>query len=316
MPVCKFFRAKDNMKSFTIHPFMHQSRPLCRIPEIDDGFIPQGVAYDPAEEKLLITGYMIGPVNSPIYVVDQKNRTEKKILMQTEEGRRFGGHAGGISIYRGTAYVAGSTAGFMYGFPLHSLYAAPDQSPVPAAEKIDLTSPFDRIRVSFTAADDELLYAGEFHRDPVFFTHPSHGVEIKGKNQKGYLFGFVPKADGSAEPVCVYSIPDQIQGACFGNGHLFLSKSHGFKPSKVLAYRLANLPVHEMREVLGKRIPLYLLTEKNASCIRQLPPMVEEMTTSDGRLIAIFEAASDLYRIGKKMGLDHVLTAPLSFFTG
>lgn len=294
--------------------FKKCSRPLCRIPEIHDGFVPQGVAMDPAEKKLLITGYMIGPAASPIYVIDLKTQTAKKMIMQKEDGRAYRGHAGGISIYRGTAYVAGSTAGCMYGYPLQSLYDAADESSLCAAEKIDLTSEDDRIRVSFTAADSRLLYAGEFHRDPLFFTHPSHDVETAGAKQKAYLLGFLPKPDGSAEPVCVYSIPDRIQGACFENGYLFLSQSHGRNPSKIFAYDLARAEVQMTRQVFGKRIPMYVLTEKNASCVRRLPPMLEEITAADGQLIAIFESAADLYRIGKRVRLDQVMTAPLSFF--
>ncbi len=296
--------------------FMKISTPLCRIPQIDDGFIPQGVAYDPAEDKYLITGYMLGFGSSPIYVIDPRDGSEKKILMQTEGKKAFRGHAGGISVWQDKAYVAGSTAGCMYGFSLRRLYDAADGSEVSADVKVRLAGADDRIRVSFTASDEELLYAGEFHRDPVFSTCASHTVEVRGRKQKAYLFGFRPDAGGSAEPVCVYSIPDQIQGACFGRGHVFLSMSHGFKPSKVLAYDLSKVKAEETRTVLGKPVPLYVLTERGASAVRRLPPMIEEMTMAGGRLVTVFEAASDLYRIGKRMGLDRVLSAPAAFFCG
>ena len=294
--------------------YMKNSTAVCEIPDINDGFIPQGIAYDPDADKLLITGYMGGLGASPIYVIDIAAGNADKILMLTDGGRKFTGHAGGISVFNGVAYVAGSTDGCMYGFSLRDIYGSEKSEGLMPDRIIDLKHEDEKIRVSFTAADDKLLYAGEFHKAPLFPTHSSHRVEYNGVTQKAYLLGFTPSADGSAVPACVYSIPDNVQGACFDDGYLFLSQTDRFLSSRILTYKLDSLPEGDTKEVLGVEVPMYCLTEGSASKVTYIPAMSEEIIAVDGSLYILYESASNRYRIGKGGGFDSVLSTPLSYF--
>ena len=294
--------------------YMENSTAVCEIPDINNSFIPQGIDHDPDTDSILITGYMGNLGCSPIYVIDRETGSARKILMLTSEGKQFKGHAGGISILDGIAYVAGSTKGFMYGYSLQGIYENKQSGGLMPDRIINLQHEDEKIRVSFTASDGLLLYAGEFHKAPLFPTHRSHRVEYNGSVQNAYLFGFTPSADGSAVPACVYSIPDNVQGACFDNGYLFLSQTDRFLSSRILTYKLDTLLAGDTKEVLGAEIPIYYLTEDTACKITYIPAMSEEITVVNGSLYILYESASNRYLIGKGKGFGSVLSTPLSFF--
>ena len=294
--------------------YFENSTPAFQIPDIGEGFIPQGIGYDPDSDCFFLTGYMLNRKKSPIYVIDSSGGKQTKIEMLTEKGEKFKGHAGGLSVFDGSVYIAGSTDACMYEFPIREVLEASDGASLPAGARIDLKTDADAIRVSFTSCDSRYLYAGEFHKGLIFYTHDSHTVEEGGIKQKAYLFGFTPEADGTVTPGCVFSIPDSVQGACFADGYVYLSRSRGLFPSSILSYNLAEIEPSGVRTVLGKEVPLYVLTPENAVKVTTVPPMSEEMVVADGKMYIVFEAASNLYSIGKALGLDKVYATPVSYF--
>ena len=289
------------------------STPLVRIPDIDGGFIPQGICFDPSG-MLIITGYMGNFSPSPIYVVDPSDGSFRKILMADPDGKPMRGHAGGASILGETVFIAGSTGGCMYCFSLKDLLAAEDGDTVKAFARTELKNGEDSIRVSFTGEDASLVYAGEFHRDPLFRTHPSHATRTPYGTQKAYLFGYDPSDALNAVPEKVYVIPDNVQGACFADGYVFLSQSDGISSSLILAYSLDGLERAGTKKVMGKDIPMYILSPEGADRVTRVPPMAEEIYAEDGMMYILYESASNRYRIGKRMGLDYVMGTPLTFF--
>ena len=297
-----------------VSSYFNNSIKAFAIPDIDNGYIPQGIAYDPASDNIFLTGYMGNGSESPIYILDRKTGSFiKKIKMQDEAGQKFNGHSGGLSALGDKVYVAGSTKACMYVFSLKELLEAADGSSVAAEQKISLKTADDFMRVSFTSCDDSLIYAGEFHKGAIFYTHASHLVEDGLVKQKAYLMGFSVDGD-SATLGKVYSIPDSIQGACFDGDYVYLSQSKGVFAGRILAYNLKDIYQAGTKIVLGKEIPLYILSEKNATKITPIPPMCEELVTVDGKLYTIFEAASNRYIIGKFMGLKSVYVTPVEFF--
>lgn len=300
--------------SSVLSDYFANSVPVCRVPDLSAGFIPQGLAYDADSDCLFITGYMDNFAQSPIYVIDRKDSTgAKKVNMLTETGDTFKGHAGGVSIFEGQVYIAGSTKACVYSLPAAALLGAGSGEDLAAERCIDLRNKNDFIRASFTSVDDRAVYLGEFHKSPIFYTHRSHLVKQDGVKQKAYLAGF--RMEGTqAVPVCVYSIPDNVQGACFHDGYVFLSRSHGFRPADILAYPLDSIRQEGTRSVLGKEVPLYILTQDNAAKITRVPPMSEEIIVVDGQLLILYEAASNRYMIGKKLGLDQIYATPVEYF--
>ena len=298
-----------------LNKYFENSYAVTSIPGLSKGFIPQGIAYDSKNNCFFLTGYMGTGKISPIYVISNDGGKEKKrIQMRTESGEEFKGHAGGLSVYGNDLYIAGSTAACMYSFSIDELLKAKDGESVKAKQKIILKDTDDYIRVSFTSVDESLLYAGEFHKGPIFRTNKSHQVDHNGVTQKAYLFGFELSDDNQPVPKCVYSIPDDIQGACFYKGIIYLSQSKGFLPGRIITFSQEDLVEIGEQQVLGKSVPLYVLSKENAKKITTIPPMPEEIVAVDDHLHIVFEAASNRYRIGKIMGLNSVYATPLDYF--
>lgn len=296
-----------------LEDYYDNSISLFDIPDISAGFIPQGIAYDYGREVFLLAGYMGNGKESPVYVVDVKNKKDPvKVRLITEEGKRFKGHAGGISVYGDDIYVAGSTDACVYSFPCADVVDAQDGFEC-RLKKISLKMENDHIRASFTSVDESLLYVGEFHKGLIFYTARSHNVPVGRREQKAFMLGLRINDDHAA-PACVYSIPDGIQGACFYDGYVYLSQSRGFIPGRILSYRLDSLQQHGNKTVLGESVPLYILTEDNALGSTVVPPMPEEITVVDGKMHILYEAASNRYMLGKWMGLNKVIATPVEYF--
>ena len=281
------------------------------LPDMSKGFIPQGITYDAGSAHIFITGYMSNGKPSPIYGINTATgKTDCKILMNTPDGEKFHGHAGGLSIYKDTLYIAGSTDACVYGFGISKVLdagqssgqggsqsAGPSGAFVNADSMVSLKSANDHIRVSFTSSEEGLLYAGEFHNDPLFKTAESHNISTADGMQKGLLFGFTIDDNGNAVPVKAYSIPDNIQGACFYDHYLFLSHSNGFKPSEIYAYDLDKISSSGNLNVLEKDVPLYVLNTSAAIKITTVPPMSEEIVVINDHLYILHESASNRLRI-------------------
>ena len=285
------------------------------IPDISQGFIPQGIAYDQDSGYIFLTGYMGNGSASPIYIMDPSTgELIKKILMYDPAGKPFKGHAGGISAYNGELYVAGSTNACMYVFDIEELLEADNLSKVQYAKEVGLRMADDFIRVSFTAVDDELLYAGEYHKSPLFYTDEDHAIKNSDGVHKAYLLGFEVDENYNAIPKKVYSIPDSVQGACFKDGYVFLSISRGFAPSDIAVYRLDDVLQVGMHEVLGVEVPLYILDSSVCSKMAKVPLMSEEIITIEDKLLLISESASNRYLIGKSLGMDKIAATPIDYF--
>ena len=296
-----------------LNGYFRASEACMTVPGLSKGFIPQGLAYDEGSGKFLVSGYMDNWKQSPVYVMENED-LGKKVPILREDSSVFRGHAGGVSVYKDTVYLAGSTKMCVYAFRTKKLLEAEFGQPVKADSCISLKTGDDYIRASFTSVDDKYLYIGEFHKGVIFYTHRSHKVEAEGTAQKAYLVGLTFDENGDAIPACVYSIPDKVQGACFSDDHVFLSQSHGLLPAEILAYSLKDLKQSGTKEVLGKEVPLYVLTEDSAAKRTKIPPMSEEMVIVDGKMYIVFEAASNRYQIGKLLGLDRIWATPVEYF--
>nr|MCR4588537.1 hypothetical protein [Lachnospiraceae bacterium] len=212
---------KESLKDFFEH-----SKGVIALEDLEKGFIPQGIGYDATGDTVFITGYMDNGRKSPIYAYDRSSgKLKNKILMLTEEGDNFRGHAGGLSVYGDRVYIAGSTDACMFAFSIEEILGAPYEGTVRAADRTSLKRKDDFMRVSFTSVDENYLYAGEFHKGLLFYTHASHKATAEGVTQKAYVMGYTLDDQGEAIPGCVYSIPDNVQGACFHDGYIYLSQS-------------------------------------------------------------------------------------------
>lgn len=293
-----------------LEKFYKCSSQAFHIPDINKFFIPQGIAYNPDTDEILVTGYMTNGKASPIYVIDRESGSLKKSLyMLYSDGKKFKGHAGGIAVYNGKVYIAGSTKYCMYVIDSETIKSASDGANVYFSDVVDLKNQKDYMRVSFTGYDGEYLYAGEFHKDPLFYTYEGHNVETANGIQKGLVVGF--SLEGNiATAQKAYSIADNVQGVEFDEQYVYLSVSHGYNNSKLMVYRRYEESSKELL-VLGKSVPLFNLDDESLVAEYDLPPMSEEICIIDGKMYIMCEAASNRYIMGKFYDADYIYAVDL-----
>ena len=300
-----------------IKNYQNSSEAAFHIPSIGKGFIPQGITFDETRNCFLITGYMMYGGASPIYVIDAATRQcVRSVRMARSNGKRFRGHAGGLQVYKGSLYIAGSTKSCMYRYDLKDIYDAPDKSLVRFREVVMIRSENDYYRVSWTSADEELLYAGEFYRKgPLFYTADSHKVRIDDKTVfGGLMMGFV-SANGKPVPKVAYSVCNNAQGACFHDGKLYLSVAHGYRPAEIRTYDLRTLPQSGTIRVLETEVPLYVLGDGTEEKKKMISPMSEEIVAAGGKMYIVSEYASNLYLLGKFRRADHIYATDITWFS-
>lgn len=293
-------------------PYYLASDATFKIPDINNGFIPQGISLDSETNLFLITGYTKDHSASPIYVVDPSSqKSYNKVLMANPDGSAFDGHAGGLSVLNGKVYVAGGDKACVYAFDLDEIYNAPFESTVSYSDIIDLSTDDDDIRVSFTTVHDDSLYVGEFYREENYPTNALHHM----KTSSGTNHSLLVKLDidgNTATPVMAYSIRDLIQGALFDNDRIVLSESYGVPFSHFYVYSNDEDVSEQTLSVLGVQVPLVILDDSSLSAKIKLAPMSEEIEMYNGKLYTMCESASDKYIFGKLSGASKVYATDMN----
>lgn len=281
---------------------LRNSKRAFVIPWSNKGYIAQGITYDKTSDNFYLTGYMTDGSASPIFVVKKaKHRLVNVVRMVNPDGSDFTGHAGGLTLLDDKIYIAGSADGCFYVYEKTAIDKAKKNSSLAYSQILDLKSDGDLVKVSFCTTRDDLIFAGEFYREPQYLLNPEHAVETADGLQHALAVGF--KANGEkALPQIAYSIPDLVQGMCFADDGIYLTTSWGLGKSKVYKYEYSSLSQSATKEVCGIKVPLFELRLSNASASYILPPMAEEIEFVDGRFYIANESASDKYVFGKFTG--------------
>ena len=272
------------------------------IPDINDGFVAQGLAYDERSDCFFITGYMNDKTVSPIYMVEKESGVCIKTLkMQNPDGSEFYGHAGGMTVHGDYVYVAGSADHCLYVFS----YA--DATKLNDGDFIKSIGTFmmpDEMSVAFVASDTDCLYSGEFYRAENYETEESHKMTTDaGDYNQALIFGYRFSDSDDAvfglesEPFEAYSVTDLVQGMELKDGRIYLSTSYGVAFSHILVY---DKPVSKKTYTLaGVTMPLYELDSASKVNDYKFAPMSEEIVFVDGKLYTMCESASNKYIFGK-----------------
>ena len=286
--------AKDSIK---------KSSQAFVIPWSNRGFIAQGITYDAASDNFYLTGYMKDGSASPILIVNKTSgKFIKAIRMTFPDGSDFTGHAGGITLFEGDLYIAGSSFSCFYLFDKTLVDSAAKGSSVPYKTIVDLKNAGDKIKVAYCTSHEGLIYAGEFYRDPQYLLAEEHQVQTEDGIQRALAVGFEVSPEGSTTAKIAYSTPIQIQGMCFDGDYIYLTSSWGLGKSYVYKYNLNKIAQSATKQVCGQDVPLYHLTMSNMEECYILPPMAEEIECVDGLFYINNESASNKYIFGKFTG--------------
>lgn len=191
-----------------------------QLPFLNDGYIPQGLGYDPTSQNFYVSYYWkdndgaTGSLTSnsdKISIVAEIHRptnTMKRVFrLYRPNGEANYGHVGGLEYHAGSLYVAYGTSVYRYplasapnpGYVFHAqTFANPrgDQNPL----TVVTTYPFNATQLQGNAAHSTLHIQTDTNGDKILWTTEYN----TGSNRK--LLGFRINTDGSvATAAAVYS---------------------------------------------------------------------------------------------------------------
>ena len=270
---------------------------VCQNPGLDDGFVCQGVAASEKNGKILVCGYMDDKSNSRVYVVDVQTNTYYYVNLTKNNGELYNGHAGGIATSGDYVYIANASK--LFTFSLTSLLEASNGDYVDIGSGVPVNN-----AASYVYCDEKYIYVGEFHhtQDGYLKEHALDGGD-------GIVNGIVSRYTHRAirsyaeygnenvpTPDVIYAVRDRVQGICFTpDGKIVLSTSYGrFNSSYFYVYNQADCT--DTGETLDG-VPVYTLGEYTNEIMA--PTMSEDLDWYDGKVITLYESASNKYFFGK-----------------
>ena len=268
------------------------SADLC-VPGLtkDDNMVPQGIAYYPQKDWILISAYSKNEnVPSVIYALD---KSTGKYVAQFDvfksNGDIFKGHFGGIAVSNNNLYFSnGKSISYI---PLSEFNVAYGTKKIVEIEETQsLAGLFGDANISYVSFSNGVLYAGNFyneteeHKKPIMQNLNSIviGYKISGEDSESEWKGFVSKGEVSDYNYSIPNAIDEIQCALVKDGKLYLSCSYGRKND-------SRLYVVEVGSATDKTID-----EADFSCLA--PPMMEGITFIGDELYAVFESGAYFYR--------------------
>ena len=283
--------------------YYKHSQKAFLIPDIDNDFIPQGLAYNENDGYFLITGYMKDGSASPIYIADKSGNIISTAKICDEKGIAFPCHAGGISVYEDFVYVAGCQDCTLHIYSYQEIKKGGEVKEI--GSFVTKVSDEDYLNIDCTTIYDGKIILGEFFREENYQTLPSHKITTSGGDYNQAIalvfeLGDYKNTYGiNPTPLAAYSMGDQVQGMAIYHNMFYTSSSYGVASSSIKAYAMDSTKENNISILGFENIPLY---ELDSSCMNAefiLPPMAEEIEFVDGKFYTMCESASNKYIFGK-----------------
>lgn len=288
-----------------------QGYAMFDIPEIEEGFVPQGLEYatDPetGEKFYLLCGYYDDKSDSPVFMLNADDKGlgfgARKVTLENPDGSPCISHNGGVELDDKHMFIAMET-GVMVFDRQKVMSAFLDGSSVKADSIVD----YGFNDHSFVEVHDGKLYVGEFYRDDNYLTPESHHVVCPDGTQNHaciYVFDKAAKGQKTATgysdtPCLIYSIPDMVQGMCFsGNGNMLLTSSWGLDSSCLREFSVQGAKPVSTFDGGTWKAPLVTLDSGNIVSYVNLPLFAEEIEWVNNRVVVSCEAACNKYIVGK-----------------
>ena len=291
-----------------VNEYYKNSQKAFVLPELNGKYVPQGLCYDSADQKFILTGYMKDHSCSPVYVVDkQSGDLEKSVLLKSPDGSDYTGHGGGIAIWKDYLYVADGSENALYVYKYSDLKNAKDGGSIISIGTFGTEkSKTDYVKPSCVEVYGDKIVIGEFFREESYPTPDSHKITTPSGDKNTALaleFSLDENAEFGINPVPekAYSLREQVQGITFYNGKILLSTSWGLSFSHIFAYDLAKAST-STTTALGQEVGLVYLDSACLQVNMKIAPMSEEMAVVDGKLYVSCESASNKYIFGKLTG--------------
>ncbi len=307
-----------------VQSYYNASEVAFKIPDIDKGYVPQGMHYEKVDNTTgyyVLSGYMSNDKPSPLYLLDVSGKllTSVSLLIQDKNGEYvdYYGHCGGVAVYEDWVYVAGECELIVYDFK--ELCNAEDGAKLKPLGKISLKkSDTDFVETSFVTVYKDKLITGEFYRDGENYldSHKiktstgdyNHSIAVEYHLSTAYKNNF----GLASSPSKAYSLPDKVQGIALTDDEMYLSTSYHFAFSYIRQYSKTDIVKGENKiTVLGKEFDVYELNSENVTKVYKIAPMSEEIAFVNSKLVVNCESACNKYIVGKFTGSKVVYATKL-----
>jgi len=274
------------------------------IPGLQQGAIPQGLAYSKQHNAILISHYFDRKRASCVSLIDSRSGklVHARALKEANDTFHFG-HVGGIAV--SSTYIWISSSGHVYQYSLADLL---DTKRV--ALLVPLSQHKVETRASFCTYHNGILFVGEFAYGNRYQTHESHHLtDRKGVKKYAWICGYEVNKRFTI-PTSVLSIRQRVQGIHITDEWVFLSISYGRRNRSTIAvYRnpLSDPPHKRVKLRDGTIVPLWFLDGANWLKSIDFPPMSEGLTDIDGKLAVLSESGATKYQKGGKGPIDNIV---------
>lgn len=287
LALVSFVLVSLNLVKFVLYSEYYSSKTdYCINPGLNEGAVQQGIAVDVERDLVLTSTYMANKTASRIYITNSKN--EDRYVELYKNGKPYTGHVGGISLSGDYVYIANDSK--IYKVSLNDVL---NNDKIDIGQGVEVNN-----QASFTFADDNYLYVGEFNYADHYVCNNAIG-EYKAICTKYSL-------DDLTTPLAIYSIRDKVQGFCVtDSGDIVLSTSWSLADSHFYIYRSEN--IKQSGEYKG--VPLYILD--NEDKVVKAPAMSEDLSFSNGKVYTMFESACNKYIFGKFFFANKVVALEL-----
>lgn len=286
------------------------------IPDLMDGFVPQGFDYLEKEHAFIACGYMSNGEASRIYVIDKDGDSYYYTeLRQTDINVAYTGHTGGIAYYGDYVYVTGSD-----GVDVFDLSVILDKNVKQAPKLATVDTSKYGVDPAYCFVYEDELFVGAFHKDGDYNTPTEHHL---GDN-RALMLSFPLSARFkdtnyyvNPTPSAMFSMPSYVQGVAIAEHSgiedgkavtktsMILSTSWGFNPSNLYVHDLTgengvlSKVNSDFSKQYGVTAPLYTVGADSLVDTIEAPPMSEEIVYLDGKIWIFNESACNKYIFGK-----------------
>ncbi len=308
----------NDYEEYDLYNRIREEGPV--IPGIFQATVPQGMAYYPDEDLMLISNYMFDGRPSCITAISMTDGLLKKTLwLLNPDNSPHMGHVGGLAVSKKYLWIASGKG--VYYVSLESFENQSDNTNLKMTAFVQTAA-----KGSFATFSDGILWIGEFTSRDGSYSVPDfhHFKNHEGNVNHAWMAGFILDSEsdminqeniiaGVFYPDYILSIPHEVQGAAFLNNKIILSQSYGRNNnSRISVY---SDPLEEVSHNVfvtdnGRSIPVWILDEQNFELEIIAPPMTEGIVDYRGSAAVLFESGSDKYRTTAKnpQGRIHILT--------
>lgn len=277
--------------AFQTGDFASRAEKVVQVPDLNSGFVPQGLEFLPESEVYLVSGYL--GETAQIKVIGEN--TSFSVSLYNADGSDFSSHAGGVCRIGDFVYISGEQN--IYAFKLSDVLSG----------SAALVGKFPtNNRASFCFADEKYLYVGEYYFGSFYPTAESHHIKTPAGDENNALVFAFPIDENQplgvkTEPEFAFSITGSAQGMEIVGNTAYLSLSDRISGSRLISYDISSAKIGQF----GK-IPLIYLDSSNLVGSQPMFPQSEGIVYVDGKMHILFESAANKYLIGRLFSADFI----------